>query len=93
MNGTDEALARAETLLERLEPREVEAVLAHEIGHYRRGHIPRMIALSAVMMLGGFAALFDPRAAGFIDPILVACTDGVGTKLRLAIDADQHGTG
>ncbi len=42
--------------------------------------------------LGGFGALFDPRAAGFKDPILVATTDGVGTKLKVAILAGKHDT-
>ena len=36
--------------------------------------------------LGGFGALFDLKAAGFADPVLVAATDGVGTKMRIAID-------
>ncbi len=42
--------------------------------------------------LGGFGALFDLKAAGFTDPVLVSSTDGVGTKLRLAIEAGAHDT-
>ncbi len=40
--------------------------------------------------LGGFGGLFDLKAAGFNDPILVAANDGVGTKLKVAIDAGIH---
>ncbi|HLY58908.1 MAG TPA: phosphoribosylformylglycinamidine cyclo-ligase, partial [Stellaceae bacterium] len=42
--------------------------------------------------LGGFGALFDLKAAGFSDPLLVATTDGVGTKLKVAIDSGIHDT-
>ena len=42
--------------------------------------------------LGGFGALFDLKAAGYSDPILVAATDGVGTKLRIAIDTGRVDT-
>ncbi|MBT6381625.1 MAG: M48 family metallopeptidase, partial [Opitutales bacterium] len=43
-----------DTLIEQLSEEELEAVLAHEIGHYKKGHIPKMIAISAAMMLVGF---------------------------------------
>ena len=42
--------------------------------------------------LGGFGAMFDPKAAGYNDPILVSSTDGVGTKIKIAIDAKRHDT-
>ena len=42
--------------------------------------------------LGGFGGLFDLKAAGFKDPVLVAANDGVGTKLKIAIDTGIHDT-
>ena len=42
--------------------------------------------------LGGFGALFDLKAAGYADPLLVTTTDGVGTKLKVAIETGIHDT-
>ncbi len=42
--------------------------------------------------IGGFGGLFDLKRAGFHDPVLVAATDGVGTKLKIAIETGRHDT-
>jgi len=42
--------------------------------------------------IGGFGGLFDLKRAGFADPVLVAATDGVGTKVKIAIEAGRHDT-
>jgi phosphoribosylformylglycinamidine cyclo-ligase len=42
--------------------------------------------------IGGFGGLFDLKSAGFSDPILVAATDGVGTKVKIAIETNRHDT-
>jgi len=42
--------------------------------------------------LGGFGAFFDVKAAGYVDPVIISSTDGVGTKIRVAIDCGAHDT-
>ena len=42
--------------------------------------------------IGGFGGLFDLKAAGYSDPILVAATDGVGTKVKIAVETSRHDT-
>ena len=46
----------------------------------------------ATSELGGFGGFFDPKAAGYADPLLVAANDGVGTKVKLAVEYDRHDT-
>jgi len=46
-----------DTLIAQLSSKELEAVLAHEIGHYRRGHVPKMLVVSALMSLVGFGVI------------------------------------
>lgn len=57
-----------DTLMEQLAPRQLEAVLAHEIGHYKLGHIPRIIALSAVTLFLSFAVIgYLAQQAWFVE--------------------------
>jgi len=55
-------------------------------------HAKRTNRSGVMAGLGGFGGLFDLKAAGFNDPILVSATDGVGTKLRIAIDTGLYDT-
>ena len=82
-----------DTLIKQLTPAELEAVLAHEIGHYKRGHIPKMIALSAAFLAAGFFSVdwlmnspwflggfgFAPEAGAAPALLLVALLGGLAT--------------
>jgi phosphoribosylformylglycinamidine cyclo-ligase len=52
----------------------------------------RTARAGADAQIGGFGGLFDLKAAGLADPILVAATDGVGTKVKIAIETSRHDT-
>ena len=55
-------------------------------------HVRRTRRLGADGEIGGFGGLFDLKAAGFADPVLVAANDGVGTKVKVAIESGLHDT-
>ena len=57
-----------DTLVKQLTPAELEAVLAHEIGHYRRRHIPQRLALAAVSLLGGLALVAWLNQTAWFNP-------------------------
>lgn len=57
-----------DTLINQLTAEETEAVLAHEVGHYRRGHVPKMLATSAALQFAGFFAVAWLAGSGWFNP-------------------------
>lgn len=55
-------------------------------------HVAKTKRSGVMAGLGGFGALFDLKETGYTDPVLVAANDGVGTKLRIAIETGNHST-
>jgi phosphoribosylformylglycinamidine cyclo-ligase len=70
----------------------VDIDAGNELVNRIKPHIRTTIRPGADGEIGGFGGLFDLRAAGFSDPVLVAANDGVGTKLKIAIESGNHGT-
>ena len=70
----------------------VDIAAGNRLVDYIRPLAARTRRPGAGAAIGGFGALFDPKAAGFTDPLILTSTDGVGTKLRLALKLRQHQT-
>jgi phosphoribosylformylglycinamidine cyclo-ligase len=70
----------------------VDIEVAAELIENIKPHIKKTMRSGVMGGIGGFGALFDLKATGYKDPILVSGTDGVGTKLKIAIDCGLHDT-
>jgi phosphoribosylformylglycinamidine cyclo-ligase len=70
----------------------VDIDAADELIERIKPHIKKTNRSGVVSGIGGFGALFDLKKTGFKDPVLVSSTDGVGTKIKIAIDMDKHDT-
>jgi STE24 endopeptidase len=83
--GATKRIVLFDTLANRLEPPEVEAVLAHELGHYKLRHIVKMIALSTAMTLAGFWILGELAAEPWFYTGLGVRTPGTAAALALFV--------
>ncbi|AWI10710.1 M48 family metallopeptidase [Ereboglobus luteus] len=72
-----------DTLIEQLAPEELEAVLAHEVGHYKRGHIPKTLFTSSLMMLGGFALIAWLANSAWFNPAFGFATGDLAAAFLL----------
>ncbi|MDN6029898.1 MAG: phosphoribosylformylglycinamidine cyclo-ligase [Lactococcus plantarum] len=70
----------------------VDVVAGYEVVERINKHVKRTERLGVMGALGGFGGMFDLTTTGVKEPVLVSGTDGVGTKLLLAIEADKHDT-
>ena len=70
----------------------VDIDAADELIESIKPHVKKTNRSGVMAGLGGFGALFDLKQTGYKDPVLVSSTDGVGTKIKLAIDLDRHDT-
>ena len=70
----------------------VDIDAGHRMVELIRPLVRRTARPGADAEIGGFGGLFDLKAAGFSDPILVAATDGVGTKVKIAVATQRHDT-
>jgi STE24 endopeptidase len=86
--GRTKRIVFFDTLMQRLTPEEIEAVLAHELGHFARGHIPRLLAVRfalALLLLAALGWLYDEpafyRALGLSEPHIGAALAGFALLL------------
>lgn len=70
----------------------VDIDAADELIERIKPHIRKTNRSGVVSGIGGFGALFDLKSTGFKDPVLVSSTDGVGTKIKIAIETNTHDT-
>ena len=70
----------------------VDVTAGYESVELMKKHVARTIIPGVVSGIGGFGGLFQPDLAGMKEPLLVSGTDGVGTKLKIAMLLDRHDT-